>query len=160
MPFEAVQQRIADYLVERAQRTAIAQFVARLAARAAVIGVELPTPADLQRQLKEALMLLGTAIARLQDDAYVEETLAALDDWVLIARLRGAADAAGLSLSDFASAAVGSFLDRASDEDWLALMTAANGAADPASACLKVMVAFGVKPEATARATPSRGPGR
>jgi hypothetical protein len=105
-------------------------------------------------------MLLGTAIASLQDDTCVEETLAALDDWVLITRLRGAADAAGLSLSDFASAAVGSFLDRASDEDWLALMTAANGAADPASACLKVMAAFGVMPEATARATPSPGPGR
>ena len=51
-------------------------------------------------------MLLGTAIARLQDEAQVEETLAALDDWVLMARMRSAADAAGLSLSDFASAAV------------------------------------------------------
>ena len=89
-------------------------------------------------------MLLGTAIARLQDEAHVEETLAALDDWVLMARVRSAADAAGVSLRDFASTAVGSFLDRASDEDWLALMTAANRAPDPATACLKVMVDFGL----------------
>jgi hypothetical protein len=89
-------------------------------------------------------MLLGTAIARLQDGAQVEETLAALDDWVLMARVRSAADAADLSLSDFASAAVGSFLAGAGDEDWLALMTAANAAPDPATACLKVMMEFGV----------------
>ena len=54
-------------------------------------------------------MLLGAAIARLQDDDDVEETLATLDDWVLMARMRDAADAAGLSLGTFASAAVGRF---------------------------------------------------
>lgn len=89
-------------------------------------------------------MLLGAAIARLRDEAHVEEMLATLDDWVLMACMRRAADSAGLSLSDFASAAVGSFLDRASDEDWLALMTASNGAADPATACLRAMLKFGV----------------
>ena len=89
-------------------------------------------------------MLLGTAIATLQDEARVEEMLAALDDWALMARMRSAADAASQSLSDFASAAVGSFLNRAGDEDWLALVTAANRAPDPATACLKVMVEFGV----------------
>ena len=34
LPFEQVQERIADYLVDRARHTAIAQFVARLTARA------------------------------------------------------------------------------------------------------------------------------
>jgi peptidyl-prolyl cis-trans isomerase C len=48
LPFEVAQRQIADYLGERAQRTAIAQFVARLAARARVSGVELPTPADMR----------------------------------------------------------------------------------------------------------------
>jgi peptidyl-prolyl cis-trans isomerase C len=48
LPFEAVQQQIAGYLEERAQRTAIAQYVARLAARARLSGVELPTPADMR----------------------------------------------------------------------------------------------------------------
>jgi peptidyl-prolyl cis-trans isomerase C len=48
LPFEAVHARIAAYLAERVERTAIAQYVARLAARAEVSGVDLPTPADLR----------------------------------------------------------------------------------------------------------------
>jgi peptidyl-prolyl cis-trans isomerase C len=48
VPFEQVRERIADYLVDRARHTAIAQFVARLAGRAEVSGVELPTTADLR----------------------------------------------------------------------------------------------------------------
>ncbi len=47
LPFERVQERIADYLVDRARHMAIAQFVARLAAAAQITGVDLPTPADL-----------------------------------------------------------------------------------------------------------------
>jgi peptidyl-prolyl cis-trans isomerase C len=48
VPFEHVRDRIADYLVDRTRHTAIAQFVARVAARADVRGVDLPTPADLR----------------------------------------------------------------------------------------------------------------
>lgn len=48
VPFELVQERIAAYLAERSQRLAIAQYVARLAARAAVTGVELTSPNELR----------------------------------------------------------------------------------------------------------------
>jgi peptidyl-prolyl cis-trans isomerase C len=48
LPFEAVASRIADYLAERSRRLAIAQYIARLAARAELAGVELPTPGDLR----------------------------------------------------------------------------------------------------------------
>jgi peptidyl-prolyl cis-trans isomerase C len=48
LPFEAVHARIADYLGERSQRLAIAQYVARLASRANLTGVELPSPGDLR----------------------------------------------------------------------------------------------------------------
>ncbi|MFM9846832.1 MAG: peptidylprolyl isomerase [Hyphomicrobiaceae bacterium] len=48
LPFEQVQERIADYLVDRARHMAIAQFVARLSAHAQIIGVDLPTTADLR----------------------------------------------------------------------------------------------------------------
>jgi peptidyl-prolyl cis-trans isomerase C len=48
LPFEAVHTRIASYLAERAQRLAMAQYVARLAARAQVHGVELPRPDELR----------------------------------------------------------------------------------------------------------------
>ena len=48
LPFEAVHARIAGYLTERVERTAIAQYIARLCAQAEVSGVDLPTPADLR----------------------------------------------------------------------------------------------------------------
>jgi hypothetical protein len=48
LPFALVRERIADYLVERARRLGAAQFIARLVARAAIAGVELPTPANLR----------------------------------------------------------------------------------------------------------------
>jgi peptidyl-prolyl cis-trans isomerase C len=48
VPFEHVRDRIADYLIDRTRHTAIAQFVARVAARADVRGIDLPTPADLR----------------------------------------------------------------------------------------------------------------
>ena len=48
LPFEIVRGRIANYLMARARRTAIAQYVARLAARAEITGVEMPTPEDLR----------------------------------------------------------------------------------------------------------------
>ena len=48
LPFELVRDRIAGYLTERSRRTAIAQYVARLAAMSDVIGVSLPAPADMR----------------------------------------------------------------------------------------------------------------
>jgi peptidyl-prolyl cis-trans isomerase C len=48
LPFEVVHARIAAYLGERSQRLAIAQYVARLASKAKLTGVELPTPGDLR----------------------------------------------------------------------------------------------------------------
>jgi hypothetical protein len=89
-------------------------------------------------------MLLGDAIMRFRDETSVEETLATLDDWVLMTRMRGAADAAGLSLGSYASAVVGRFIELADDNAWLALMTAVNRAANPGVACLKVMVELGL----------------
>jgi peptidyl-prolyl cis-trans isomerase C len=46
VPFDAVQARIAEYLTERSRRQAIAQYLARLAAGAELVGVTMPTPED------------------------------------------------------------------------------------------------------------------
>lgn len=48
VPFELVRDRIAAYLAERAQRTAVAQYIARLAGRAEIEGVALPAASDLR----------------------------------------------------------------------------------------------------------------
>ena len=48
LPFEMVHANIESYLAERSQRIAAAQYVALLASRAQVIGIDLPTPARLR----------------------------------------------------------------------------------------------------------------
>jgi peptidyl-prolyl cis-trans isomerase C len=48
LPFAAVRERIAAYLAERSQRLGVAQYVARLAERATLVGVDLPTSAELR----------------------------------------------------------------------------------------------------------------
>src|SRR5262245_14150872 len=48
LPFALTHQRIAAYLAERALHTALAQYVARLAARARITGVDLPSATDLR----------------------------------------------------------------------------------------------------------------
>jgi peptidyl-prolyl cis-trans isomerase C len=48
LPFEAVRERIAGYLVARSRWLATAQYIARLAGRAEIAGVELATPEGLR----------------------------------------------------------------------------------------------------------------
>lgn len=48
LPFEHAHRQIAAYLDQRSQRIAIAQYIALLASRAQVMGVDLPTPANLR----------------------------------------------------------------------------------------------------------------
>jgi hypothetical protein len=85
-------------------------------------------------------MLLGTVITQLQDEAVALDTLLALDDLALLARVRRAADAERLPLGEFISDAVGRFVQGADDEAWLALMTAAARAEDPGGAALGCML--------------------
>jgi hypothetical protein len=86
-------------------------------------------------------MLLGSIIANLSDETSILETLASLDDLVLLARMREAAAASGEPLGSFASAAVGNFVGHADDGAWLALMAAVSKADDPGKACLKYILA-------------------
>jgi peptidyl-prolyl cis-trans isomerase C len=48
LPFEHVHHQIAAYLADGAQRIAVAQHIALLANRAQVVGIDLPTPANLR----------------------------------------------------------------------------------------------------------------
>jgi peptidyl-prolyl cis-trans isomerase C len=48
LPIALVRERIAEYLTEHARRMGLAQFIARLAARATITGVSLPTATDLR----------------------------------------------------------------------------------------------------------------
>lgn len=89
-------------------------------------------------------MTLGSIIADLADEACVAEALAGLDDLVLLARLRQAADDAGEPLGSFAAGAVGQFMAHAGDAAWLSLISVASQAEDPAAACLRRILAYAV----------------
>jgi hypothetical protein len=95
-------------------------------------------------------MTLGSIIAQLGDETFVEEALADLDDIVLQTRLRAAADAAQEPLADFAASLVGQFIQRADDAAWLSLVTVATCAPDPASASLRHMLSAALPVEASA----------
>lgn len=89
-------------------------------------------------------MTLGSIIGRLQDTAFVEQTLADLDDIVLLTRLQTAAAVAREPLCDVATELVGRFVRFASDEAWLALITSAMRANDPAAESLRCMLSMGL----------------
>ena len=85
-------------------------------------------------------MLLGSIISGISDEESILETLVALDDLALLARMRAAADAAGESLGSFASAVVGNFVSRADDAAWLPLMAVTSKSSDPGRACLRYIL--------------------
>ena len=84
--------------------------------------------------------MLGSIMANLSDETSILETLASLDDLVLMARMREAAAEAGEPLGCFASAVVGSFVARADDAAWLSLMAVTTKADDPGKACLRYIL--------------------
>ena len=67
-------------------------------------------------------MLLGDIIACFEDEAFVNETLLALDDLTLTAQVVTSAAEENVSMGEFAMQSVGRFVSGASDEEWLTLI--------------------------------------
>ena len=82
-------------------------------------------------------MQLGDVIARFEDDAFVSETLFALDDLTLTARINAAAVEENVSAGEFAAQAVGQFVNGASDEEWLTLIGLMSRADNPGQVFLR-----------------------
>lgn len=85
-------------------------------------------------------MQLGTLLSRFEDETVVAETLLAMDDLALMARVRAAADREGSDVALWASDAVGRFVASAADEQWLGLMSGCARAPDPGLAALRLML--------------------
>ena len=85
-------------------------------------------------------MQLGTLLSRFEDEAVVFETLMAMDDLPLLARVRAVADREGADVSAWAYEAVGRFIISATDEEWLGLMSGCSKATDPGLAALRYML--------------------
>jgi hypothetical protein len=90
-------------------------------------------------------MLLGDLIARFDTPSFAEETLLALGDLNLLARMQAQAESDGESLGEFAQGAVRRFAAEASDEDWVTLFGALARASDPGAVYLKAAFAFAAR---------------
>ena len=93
-------------------------------------------------------MVLGQVLERLGDEAFAAETLVALEDLNLIVRVETAGRHFGEDIGEYAAGASRRFAQLASDEDWLALMTALERADDAGTACLKHMLEWSLRHDA------------
>ncbi len=96
------------------------------------------------------MMLLGQVLDRLGDEGIAAETLLGLDDLPLMVEVEATGARFGESSPIYASNAVGRFTAFASDEDWLALMTALERTSDPAAACLRQMLLWSLRQDSHA----------
>lgn len=87
-------------------------------------------------------MLLGDVLAQFDDEAAATETIVALDDLPLVARVMKEAESQGRSLGEFAASTLRYYSARASDEEWITLMGALGRARDPGAVCMKRAFAF------------------
>lgn len=92
-------------------------------------------------------MLLGQVLQQLGDEAFAAETLLALGNLPLVAEVDAAGRHFGESPGEYAVGASRRFAAFASDEDWLALMTALERADDAGAACLKHMLEWSLRHE-------------
>ena len=76
-------------------------------------------------------MLVGDLIARFEDEAVAAETLVALGDIGLTARVSRAAAEQDVTVGEFATASVQRFANRASDEEWVMMIGRMERAEDP-----------------------------
>jgi hypothetical protein len=76
-------------------------------------------------------MMLGQTLKELARTSDESAALALLPDLVMLARVRSAAAAAGLSLNQYVLAACRAFLDRAAVEEWATLMSRLRDGAEP-----------------------------
>lgn len=93
-------------------------------------------------------MLLGQVLERLGDEAFAAETLVSLNDLALMVQVEAAGRQFGEDIGVYAAGASRRFAHHASDDDWLALMTALERADDSGEACLRHMLAWSLRHDA------------
>ena len=82
-------------------------------------------------------MLLGDVIAKFEDEAFVSETLIALDDLALTAQVVASAAECNVTPGEFATHSVGQFVNNANDDEWLSLIGLLSRAENPGQVFLR-----------------------
>ncbi len=142
LPFEQVCDRIRMHLESRAWVAAAVQYVSDLAADARSRGVALIIAAD--GNLSSGATL-GDLIA---DEAAAPRLLTwlAATDQGLLDRVQVAAGAAGGEAADWVRLTVADFVKGGDDEAWTRVISAAQGAEDPALAALRAILSSRLTP--------------
>jgi hypothetical protein len=141
-PFEAVRARIAEGLERRAWTSAAAKYVADLAADARARGVAISL-AD-EGAPRAGSITLGGLMADALGDR-LSAWLGACEP-ALAERAAAAAQAQGASTDTFVRGAFRTFVETADDEAWTRVISAAQGAEDPALACLTAVLKAKLEP--------------
>lgn len=142
LPFEIVESRIRLHLESRAWAAAATRYVADLAAEARAKGVALSVAAD---GGAPQINGLGDLLADGQTTERFYAWLAGADP-DLTRRLAEAAARADTPVPAFVQQAVADFVNEANDERWTQLISAAQGAEDPALAVLAALLRSKVEP--------------
>ncbi|HEX6858657.1 MAG TPA: peptidylprolyl isomerase [Caulobacteraceae bacterium] len=143
LPFEYVEDRIRLHLESRAWTAAAARYVAELAEDARSRGIALTLREN--GAVARGSLTLGEVLAGGRVADRLEPWLAATDP-ALGERIAVAASAAGLGATEFVQASVAEFVSGADDDAWTQLISAAQGAEDPALACLAALLRSKVEP--------------
>lgn len=147
LPFEYVEDRIRLHLESRAWTAAATRYVSDLADRARAKGVAFSLSRD--GRFGAGSLSLGQMLS---DDASAER----LEAWIegtdpkLAVRIREAATASDLDVAAFVRRAVRHFVDNADDESWTQLISASQGAVDPAVAAMASLLKAKLTPKAGA----------
>lgn len=100
-------------------------------------------------------MQLGALIARLDDETNAAAALEALNDLVLFAEVSAVGARFDEEPGEYLSSGVRRFASKASDEEWLQLMTLIERGTDPARAALQFMLRWALAQDNLAEATPA-----
>jgi peptidyl-prolyl cis-trans isomerase C len=141
-PFEAARTRIAEGLERRAWLSAAAKYVADLAADARGRGVALSLVEE--GAPRAGSITLGGLMADALGDR-LSAWLAACDP-ALAEKAAAAASAQDLAAEEFVRATFRAFVETANDEAWTRAISAAQGAGDPAFACLTAVLKAKLEP--------------
>lgn len=146
LPFEAVHDRISLHLESRAWTAAAARYVADLAAEAREGGVTLSLADD--GGIGSAGLSFGDLLS--DRDAVAERVEPWLDqvDAELAESVRTVAAKSQTSMADLVRDQITAFVRDADDERWTQLISAAQGAEDPALACVRAILKAQLEPPA------------
>ncbi len=145
LPFDYVEDKIALHLESRAWTAAATRYISDLADRARAQGVAFSISRD--GRFATGSLSLGELLSQ---GGAADELEAWLDvtDPELAARVRAAAVADNQEVSVFVRRAVAHFVDNAGDESWTHLISAAQGARDPAIAAMASLLRSKLTPKA------------